>query len=162
MSSYSFIATDYEIPEVKNSKERIITVQEAMELGIKAHKFMPWEKMNPDEKILLFEKESDVGELVIKKGTNFEKNVRWYTNKPLIYSIYFHYSELRVKQLLEYLKENISEGHQLELWLIWLDDKQSIKPNIFNYEEFSIGNLKQMYDYKDKKYVHHNSIIIER
>lgn len=162
MSSYSFIATNYEIPEVKNSKERIITVQEAIELGIKAHKFMPWEKMNPDEKILLFEKESDVGELVIKKGTNFEKNVRWYTNKPLIYSIYFHYSELRVKQLLEYLKENISEGHQLELWLIWLDDKQSIKPNIFNYEEFSIGNLKQMYDYQDKKYVNHNSIIIER
>lgn len=76
MSSYSFIATDYEIPEVKNSKERIITVQEAIELGIKAHKFMPLEKMNPDEKILLFEKESDVGELVIKKGTNFEKNVR--------------------------------------------------------------------------------------
>ncbi|WP_459481560.1 hypothetical protein [Clostridium saccharoperbutylacetonicum] len=162
MSSYSFIATDYEIPEVKNSQERIITVQEAIELGIKAHKFMPWEKMNPDEKILLFEKESDVGELVIKKGTNFEKNVRWYTNKPLIYSIYFDYSKLRVKQLLEYLKENISEGHQLELWLIWLDDKQSIKPNIFNYEEFSIGNLKQMYDYQDKKYVHHNSIIIER
>ena len=56
MSSYSFIATDYEIPEVKNSKERIITVQEAIELGIKAHKFMPWEKMNLDDKIVFFEK----------------------------------------------------------------------------------------------------------
>lgn len=45
MSRYSFIATDYEIPEVKNSKERIITVQEAIELGVEAHKFMPWEKI---------------------------------------------------------------------------------------------------------------------
>lgn len=162
MSSYSFIATDYEIPEVKNSKKRIITVQEAIELGIKAHKFMPWEKRNPDEKIVFFEKESDLGELVIKKGTNFEKNVRWYTHKPLIYSIYFQYSELRAKQLLEYLKENISEGHQLELWLIWLDDKQSIKPNIVNYEELSIGDLEQMYDHQDKKYVHYNNILIER
>ena len=162
MSIYSFIATDYEIPEVKNSKKRIITVQEAIKLGVEAHKFMPWEKMNPDDKIIFFEKESDVGELVIKKGTNFEKNVRWYTHKPFIYSMHFQYSELRVKQLLEYLKQNISEGQQLELWLIWLDDKQSIKPNIFNYEELSIDDLKQMYDNQDKKYVYHNCIIIER
>lgn len=162
MSIYSFIAADYEIPEVKNSKERIITVQEAIELGIEAHKYMPWEKMNPDDKIVLFEKESDLGELVITKGTDFEKNVRWYTHKPFIYTLDFEYSELRVKQLLEYLKENISEGHQLEIWLIWLDDKQSIQPTICNYEEVSIHYLKQMYDRQNEKYIHHNCIIIEK
>jgi len=162
MSIYSFIATDYEIPEVKNSKERIITVQEAIELRIKAYKFMPWEKMKPDDKIIFYEKESDLDELVIEKGTKFEKNVRWYTHKPFIYSIYFQYSELRAKQLLEYLKENIREGQQLELWLIWLDDKQSIKPNVIKYEELSIHELKQLYHSKDKKYVHHNCIIVER
>ena len=137
-------------------------MQEAIELGIEAHKCMPWEKMNPDAKVMLFEKESDLGELVITKGTDFEKNVRWYTNKPFIYTLDFEYSELRAKQLLEYLKENISEGHQLELWLIWLDYKQSIQPIICNYEEVSIYDLKQMYDSQDKKYVNHNCIIIER
>lgn len=162
MSKYTFIATNYEIPEVDNSKERFITVQEAIELGIKAHEFMPWEKMNLNDKILFFEKESDLGELVIRKGTEYEKNVRWYTDKPFIYSIDFEYSELRTKQLLEYLKENIREGHQLELWSIWLDDKQSIKPTICNYGQVSIHDLKQMYDWKDEKHVDHSCIIIER
>jgi hypothetical protein len=162
MSAYSFIATNYEIPEVENSKKKIITVQEAIELGIKAHEFMPWEEMNPNDKILFFEKESDFDELVITKDTVYEKNVRWYTDKPFIYSVNFGYSELRVKQLLEYLKENISEGQQLELWSIWLGDKQSIEPIICNYEENSTHNLKQMYDWKDKKHVCHCCIIIER
>jgi len=52
--------------------------------------------------------------------------------------------------------------HQLELWLIWLDDKQSIQPNIFNYEEVSTHDLKQIYDWHDEKYVDNNCIIIER
>ncbi|MBZ9626150.1 hypothetical protein G9F71_025425 [Clostridium sp. FP2] len=162
MSAYSFIATNYEIPEVENSKKKIITVQEAIELGIKAHAFMPWENMNPNDKILFLEKESDLDELVITKDTEYEKNVRWYTDKPSIYSVNFGYSELRVKQLLEYLKENISEGHQLELWSIWLDDKQNIEPITCNYEEVSTHNLKQMYDWQDKKHVCHSCIIIER
>ncbi|MDF2548895.1 MAG: putative Mg2+ and Co2+ transporter CorC [Anaerosolibacter sp.] len=162
MSAYSFIATDYEIPEIDNSKEKIITVQEAIELEIKAHELMPWEKMNPNDKILFFEKESDLGELVIRKDNVYDKNVRWYTDKPFIYSVDFKYTELRAKQLLEYLKENIGKGQQLELWSIWLDDRKNIQPTICNYEEVSIHNLKQMYDWKGKKHVSHSCIIIER
>jgi hypothetical protein len=162
MSAYSFIASDYEIPEVENSKKRVITVKEAIELGIKANEFMPWQDMNPEDKVLFFENESDLGELVIQKDNSFEENVSWYTDKPFIYSVYFGYSELRIKALLEYLKENIKEGQQLELWGIWLDDKQSVKPNIINYEELSIDNLKQMYDYKHKKHSHHSCLVVER
>ena len=163
MSAYSFIATDYEIQEVHNSKERIITVREAIKLGIKPHEFMPpWEERNPNDKILFFEKESDLGELVIVKSTEYEKNVRWYTDKPFIYSVNFGYSELRVKQLLEYLKENIRERNKLELWSIWLDAKQNIQPTICNYREISIHNLKQMYDWKCEEHVWHSCIIIEK
>ncbi|AKA72056.1 hypothetical protein [Clostridium scatologenes] len=162
MSAYSFIATDYEIQEVHNSKEKIITVQEAIKLGLKAHEFMPWENMNPNDKISFFEKEDDLYELVITKGTEYERNVRWYTDKPFIYSVNFKYTELRAKQLLEYIKENLIKGYQLEIWSIWLDDRQNIKPTICNYEQVSIDNLKQMYDWNDEKHVTHGCIIIKR
>lgn len=162
MSVYSFIATDYEIPELDNSNSRLISVQEAIEMGIEAHKFMPWEKMNPNEKILWFEKESDFNELVILKDDSFEMNVRWYTEKPFIYSVNFRYSELRANRLLQYLRENIKEGSQLELWSIWLDDRQRIRPTICNYEEVSIYNLKQMYDWKEGKDFGHGCIMIKR
>jgi hypothetical protein len=162
MSVYQFIAADYEIPELDNSNKRIISVQEAIELGIKAHEFMPWEKMNPDEKIMYFERESDFDELVIEKNTAFEMNVRWYTKKTFIYSVNFRYSEARANQLLQYLGENMKKGSQLELWSIWLDDRQYIRPTVCNYEEVSIYNLKQMYDWKEGRSFGHACIIIKR
>jgi hypothetical protein len=162
MSVYSFIATDYVIPELDNTISRFIRVQEAIEMGIEAHKFMPWERMDPNEKILYFEKESDFYELVISKDNSFEMNVRWYTEKPFIYSINFRYSEPRVTQLLQYLRENIKEGSQVELWSIWLDDEESIRSTVHSYEEISINDLKQLYDWKEGSRFGHGCIVIKR
>ena len=162
MSAYSFIASDYELPLVYNSKEKIITVIEAIKLGIKPHELIPWESMNPDGKVLIFDNENDLHELVIRKGTEYERNVRWYTDKAFIYSVEFRYTEPRAVQLLEYLKENINEGYQLELWSIWLDDKQNIQPIFCNYEEISLYNIKQMYDRQSENYVDYSCIIIKK
>lgn len=68
MSAYSFIASDYELPLLDNSKEKVITVKEAIELGLKPHELIPWEKMNPNSEVMLIDDESDLGELVIGKG----------------------------------------------------------------------------------------------
>lgn len=118
--------------------------------------------MSPNAKILFFEKESDLGELVIKKDNVFEENVRWYTDKPFIYSVNFEYSIIRLNQLLEYLKANMKEGHQLELWSIWLDDKQQTRPTICNYGEVSLEDLEQMYDCRAEKYKNNSCILINK
>jgi hypothetical protein len=162
MSSYSFIATDYELPEKDNTKTKYITVQEAIDLGIKAHELMPWEEMDPNTKILYFENEDDLYELEITREDPDRYEVSWYTDKPFIYSVEFKYSDLNIKQLLEYIKENISEGQRLELWSIWIDDKQIIQPTICSYEELSLKHLKKMYNWEDENHVHHSCIIIDR
>lgn len=163
MSSFSFIATDYDIPEVYNSKEKVITIREAMELGIKADTFTPLEEMDPNAKITYYENRSDLGELIINQSTLFEENVRWYTDKPLIYSVIFEYSEQRANQLLKYLKDNIRPGQNLELWLIWLDEKQVVQPKKFNCEEISINEIRQMYlEWWTKREMIHSCIVIEK
>ncbi len=162
MSSFSFIATDYNIPEVYNSKEKVITVREAMELGIKAD-IIPWEELDPNTKITYYENRSDLGELVINRSTLFEGNVRWYTDKPLIYSVIFEYTKQRANQLLKYLKDNIRPGQHLELWLIWLDEKQVVQPKILNCEEISIDEIRQMYlEWTIKREILHSCIVIEK
>lgn len=118
--------------------------------------------MKPDGKVIIYDNESDLDELVIRKDTSFEGNVRCYTDKPFIYSVEFHYSETRAIQLLEYLKENIKEGQKLELWTIWLDDIQCIQPIYSYYEEFNLYHIKQMYDWQNESYVTHSCIIIKR
>ena len=163
MSQYSFIATDYELPEVDNSKEKIITVSEAIELGIKPHVLMPWEKMNPDGKVMIFEKEEDLGELVIRKvDVVYDENISWYTTKPFIYSVDFGYTEGRAKELLDYLKKNMIEGYSLELWNIWLDDKKNIKPKYKNYNGISLSDISEVYDSNNENYANHSCIIIEK
>lgn len=154
MSQYSFIATDYELSEIDNLKlnSKIITVRDALNQGINPHELIPWEKMNPNDQVLIVNDGFDLGELIIQKDSSFERNVRWYTSKPFIYSIEFAYTESRAEQLLKYLKENIKKEHIVELWTIWLDEKQNIKPAFYKYDELSIDLIKKIYDTRG---VHH-------
>ncbi|KOA19715.1 hypothetical protein CLHOM_18040 [Clostridium homopropionicum DSM 5847] len=164
MSQCSFIATDYELSEIDNLKlnSKVITVGDAIKLGIKPHELMPWEKMNPNDEVLIVNDEFDMGELVIKKDSSFERNVSWYTSKPFIYSIEFAYTESRAEQLLEYLKENLLMGHILELWTVWLDEKQNIKPDFYKYDELSIDLIKKIYDTRKVHHTIRSCTIIER
>lgn len=162
MSFYSFIASDKKLPSIDNTSSKIITVKEAKKLGIKAHELMPWEDMDPTDEVLIFEKESDLDELVIREDRGYEDNVRWYTDKKFIYSLEFRYSNKRGLQLLDYLKTNIKQGQKLELWLIWLDDKQDVEPLIVNYNEISIKHLREMYELGNESSESHRCIKIFR
>lgn len=162
MSFYSFIATNNEIPEVK-TKAKYITVKKAIELKIKPHELVPWEKMDPNTQILFVENEDDLDELVIKKDAYYD--VSGYTSFSFIYEVNFIYSELRAQQLLEYLKENIREGQILELWRVWIGQNAN-EMNIpyigCYYEELSLNHLVQMYNWNHEKYKEQFCIVLER
>lgn len=163
MSWYLFIATNYEIPEVDNTNAKNITVQEAIELGLKPYELIPWEKMDPTADILFVENEDDLDELVISKETSFGDC--GYTSYSFIYEVNFIFSELRAKQLLEYLKENLREGQILELWRVWIghnDEKENIPFTKCTYEELSLNHLIHFYNWKHEKYKEQDCLVIER
>lgn len=163
MSSYSFIATNYEIPEVNNTKSKNITVQEAIDLGIKPHELLPWEEMDPNAEILFVENEDDLDELIISKESSFGDC--GYTSYPFIYEVNFLFSEFRAKQLLEYLKDNLREGQILELWRVWIgyeDDEVKIPYTRCRHEELSLNHLIQLYNWKNEKYKAQDCLVIER
>ena len=151
------------MPEVDKTKAKYITVKEAIELEVKPHELVPWEKMDPNAQILFVENEDDLNELVIKKDAYYD--VSGYTSYPFIYEVNFIYSELRAKQLLEYLKENVRERQILELWRVWIghDDNEINIPYIrYNYEELSLNHLIQMYNWNHEKYKEQYCIVLER
>lgn len=118
--------------------------------------------MDPNAQILFDENEYDLDELVISKESSHGDC--GYTSYPFIYDVNFNYSELRAKQFLEYLKENIREGQILELWRVWSghDDKLNIPYIRYRYEELSLNHLIQMYDWQYEKYKEQFCIVIER
>lgn len=162
MSAYSFIAADYELPEVDNPKGRIITVAEAVKLGIKPHKLVPWEEMAPHDEILFFDHAGDLGELTIKRSTVCDEYIRMHTDKPFVYSVCFEFTEQRVWQLHGYLIENTRPGCQIELWSIWLGDVQRIDPMFCEYDRFSLADIKQVFDYRSEDYQRFGCLIISR
>jgi len=162
MSSYSFIATNFEIPEVDNTNVKYITVLEAIELGLKSSN-LPFDEMDPNAKVLLCENEDDLDELVITESTSFGDC--GFTNHPFIYQIDFFYSIKRVNQFLEYLKENIKDGQLLEIWRVWISnnmDELNIPFSRCSFEDLSLNHLIQMYDHQHKQYKEQYCLVIDR
>ncbi|WP_235617137.1 magnesium transporter [Lysinibacillus mangiferihumi] len=150
------------MPEVE-TKAKTITVREAMELAIKPHELVPWEKMDPSAQIVVVENNEDLNELVIKKDAYYD--VSEYTSYPFIYEVAFIYSELRAKQLLAYLEKNIREEQIVELWRVWIghDENDLHIPYVnVNYEELSLNHLVQMYNPNHEKFKEQHCIVIER
>ena len=163
MSSFIFLATNDEMPELDYTRTRYITVKEAMDLGIKPHALVPWEKLDPNARVLLVENEEDLHELVITKNDCCD--VSNYTSYSFIYEVTFVYTEVRTQQLLAYIKENMKEGQIVEMWKVWLDhedDELTIPYTRCNYDELSLNDLMPLYNRAHEKYKLQDCVVIER
>ena len=154
MSAYSFIAADYELPELDNTKKRFITPAEAMELGLAAPSYKPWEEFAPEEKILVFEREEDMYELAINKACYADLETLMRTCLPYIYAVDFLYTDSRAQELVEYIKKNAKAGGELELWEIWLDDAAPAKPVDCDIGALTTEHIKTLYDRSYEKHVY--------
>lgn len=160
MSQYSFIAADYELAELDNSKSKIITVREAIELGIEPHELIPWEEIDQDDEVLIFDEEEDLYELVIRKEDESYDDVGWYTEKPFIYAVEFQYTDKRGRDFLHYLKENTKKGHSLEVFNIWLGDRQEIRRSFKNISNVSIEDIEGLFNHNND-FTYHRCLVIE-
>ena len=163
MSSFVFIATNYEMPGIDYTSKKYITVKEAIHLGIEPHELVPWEKMDPNAQVLLVENEEDFHELAITKDYSY--NVADYTSYPFIYEVNFIFTELRTERFLQYLKENMKEGQIVEVWRVWIgheDDVLSIPYTRYSYEELSLNHLIPLFNWNHEKYKLQNCLVIER
>lgn len=143
MSRYFLITTNTKIPEVDNTNTKIITVKEAILLGIESP-HIPFEELDPNEKVLIVDPENE-NELVISKDTYYDvSNLSSYEYK---YEVKFGYQEDKLPQLLDYLKNNIQLEQELELWNIWVSEvDESIPYSRCSIEELSLELLTEWFN----------------
>lgn len=138
MSLYMFIATDYFIPAVSNSKIRRYKLKEGVKLDLdEGGKWYYYtnetDKNSPelliqcadDERadILNVDSQEDLQEVQITSGAEFS-DIEFYTSKKFIRTLSWMYSDSRAEELITYLKENIKAGSEIELWSIWLGERK--------------------------------------
>lgn len=145
MSKFMFLASNNPLPEIDYTNPKEITVEEAMKIGIKPHELFPWEDRDPNDKILCFESEEDLGEVVIRKTYHFE-DTRCYTKMRFIYVLEFQYSPSRARDIINYIKDAIHVSEKIEIFSVWLDDIKSVNRINKNLNELSINDIKNLYE----------------
>lgn len=128
MSTFCFIATDKELPEVDYTNRQIITLREAIAQGSIKEDIGGYKFKNLDAPMVSYESYDDFHALQIYPWNGYMHEIEYYTDKPYIYEVIFRASEKNIQHLIAYLQDNIHTGESLELWKIWLDDFQKVNP----------------------------------
>lgn len=145
MSVYEFLASDSELESVKNDKVHFFSVKEARKKGISFpfdEKIIAGMDENKEGTVLYFEKKEDLGEIniyleEIEDLTIYSTD---YTKKKYRYTLSWTYTEKRAEQLIDYIKRNLQKTYEIELWTIWLGEKE--KPDIKYCKLCDLDNKK--------------------
>ncbi|MEC6748092.1 hypothetical protein VXN63_06015 [Marinilactibacillus sp. XAAS-LB27] len=143
MSSYQFIASDKPLPEVKNPYEEYLSINDMIKRKIKVDKnLLKGNAVNRNEKIVLYyPTEESTNELVLYKDQGYAHYAKEYSTKRFFTAIQWQYTEKRAEQLLGYLKEQLKNNDELEVWDIWLDDHEEAVVRTVKANQLSIADL---------------------
>ena len=143
MSYLTYLASDHPLEEVKNPHDRLLSVNEALALGVKD---IPQEYLEPGfdrdkpEVLLCADRRVDMDLLGrVTDGdydddfclTPFEEGEDVYTQKAYKVALGWHrYTRGRAEKIIEYIKENLRHTNEVELWRIWMGTDET--PSIFS------------------------------
>jgi hypothetical protein len=143
MSLFEFIASDKLLKEVKNPYVEFISINDALERNIEVADFMMNDNIDKDEKfIIFFESVEHLEEIEIKHDMYYSSEyAKEYSNKKYFSQLQWRYTEIRAKQLVDYLNEQLMSIDEIEIWSIWLDEHKSASIKSINANELSITDL---------------------
>lgn len=134
MSYLTYIASDYPLMPVKNPHELLLSVNEALAMGVtdipESYQVPGFDNDEP-EVILYSDREIeinvDTGEV---KDGDFDDDFSLYPAKGLddvytekkyaVYLEWFRYTEGRARNIIRYIKENLEHTDEVEIWRIWM------------------------------------------
>lgn len=145
MSIFQFLASDKLLEEVKNPYVKIISINEALTCNIELADFIvnDTEIDRNERNIMVCDSEEHMGEIEIKHDMYYSsEEAEKYSNKRYFSELHWMYTGTRAKQLVDYLKEQLNNLDEIEVWSIWLDEYKSPSIKSININELSITDLE--------------------
>lgn len=154
MSALLFMASDIPFAERRNPHEKLLSVNEALELGIAGiPDFMLEEGFdrNQPDVILYMDREIEINPQTneIEDG-NFADDFEIFpflpqeyfgihTEKPFCANLEWNfYTKDRAENVIAYIGEHLQKTEELEIWHVWLDDAQM---PVFRKKELLLSEL---------------------
>lgn len=144
MSLFQFLASNKLLKEIKNPYVEFISINEALKRNIEVVDFiMNDTKIDKDEKIIMFcDSEEHLEEIEINHDMYYSSEyAKEYSKKQYFCELQWRYTEVRAKQLVEYLNEQVKRVDVIEIWSIWLDEHKSASIKSISVNELSITDL---------------------
>lgn len=160
MSYLTYIASDYPLPIVKNPHDKLLSLSEALALGVED---IPDILMAPDfdrdkpEVILYSDREVvfDIDRNEIRDGAfaddfallQAEGIEDIYSEKKYkVYLEWNYYTEERADQVIEYIRDNLFHTEEVEIWRIWMGavNKPTIRSRRIPISELKGDDIRQM------------------
>ena len=160
MSSLLFFASDKPFRELPNPHRKVISINEAIALGVKIPDYALEMDLDRDKPILLYmdrelhfnteTKELEDGDFdddfaihPFSPAEVFEI----YTQKPYCARLEWHrYTDGRAENILAYIREHLQTAEDMEIWHGWLDDAETpvFKKKTFLLSELTAELLKAL------------------
>jgi hypothetical protein len=155
-----FIASDYQLPLIDYSKAKYYKFKEGVKVemddeGKFYHYINESDKNSPDLLIpcsaeeadsIVVDSEEDFDEIQISIG-HMNEDTQWYTKKNNIYTLNWRYTDKRASELINYLKENMKTGYEVELWLTWMEEHIEPDKDYCDIENIAIEDIKKVFDF---------------
>lgn len=145
MSLFQFLASDKLLKEVKNPYIELISINQALARNIKLNDFiMKDTKLDRNKKIILIcDSEEHLEEIEINHDMYYSSEyAKKYSKKQYFSELKWRYTEVRSKQLIDYLKEQLEISDEVEVWSIWLEEYKSASIKSININEIDITDLE--------------------
>ncbi|TCT15635.1 hypothetical protein EDC18_103343 [Natranaerovirga pectinivora] len=125
MSSYQFLASNKPLKEVTNSFVKLLSINDMIANNMEIPDFLLKTTKDRDEKIVLqCDSEEHLDEIEIMNENSIQVGyLKKYTNKKYISSLTWRYTDKRAEELLQYIKDQLKDVDEIELWDTWMDEK---------------------------------------
>ncbi|MTK12181.1 MAG: hypothetical protein F8N39_08850 [Clostridiaceae bacterium] len=142
MSKYNFIASDIQMPEVDLTNVKRITVKELKKLNPEVRSPVPLDGLDENLEVMYCESEDDMDGLTVSLCDNSPYNLEYHIKKKYVYWLPYRFTEKCSAQLLEYLKKNMLKDQKVEVWSIWIGNKDEIC-RVKNIKEIKLSDLTE-------------------
>jgi hypothetical protein len=159
MSLYMFIASNYPMPFVGYSKTKYFKFKDEVKIdvddeGIIYHYTNDSDRNSPDLLIpccaeeadtIVVDSEESLQEIRISKGHKCD-HTEWYTDKNNIYTLDWRYTDKRANELINYFKDNMKIGYEVELWSTWIDECKNPTKYYHNIENLKVVDVEKIFN----------------
>ncbi|TYQ16754.1 UNVERIFIED_CONTAM: Type I restriction-modification system methyltransferase subunit [Acetivibrio alkalicellulosi] len=167
MSVLTYIASDYPLIEVENPHIKMLSVNQALEMGIEVTESLLNPSLDRDKPnvILWIDDEKNFGEISIRKLYKEEIYDDINTQKKHCAYLEWEYTENRAKKLIQYIDEHLENSNEIELWNIWLgkwfeEPKPKLKTYHIHISQLTCSDIEKVF--KRKNFEFDECIVVSR